>query len=73
MAETYKKYEDEGRIKEADALLDAKADIIGLESAAGTFRKQMGDLTKEERSIRSDPNLEPKEKRRLLDQIRQEK
>ena len=72
-AKTYNKYEEEGRTKEADALLDAKADIIGLESAAGNFRKQMGELTTDERSIRSDPKLDPKEKRRLLDEIRQEK
>ena len=72
-AETYKKYEDEGRVKEADALLDAKADIIGLESAAGTFRKQMGDLTQEERGVRSDPKMSPQEKRKRLDEIRQDK
>jgi len=72
-AETYKKYEDEGRVKEADALLDAKADIIGLESAAGTFRKQMGDLTQQERDVRSDPKMSPQEKRRRLDEIRQDK
>jgi tetratricopeptide (TPR) repeat protein len=71
--ETYDKYEEEGRYKEADALLDAKADIIGMSSFAGRFRKEMGELFKEERSIRSDPTMDPKEKRKLLDEIRQDK
>jgi hypothetical protein len=71
--ETYDKLEEEGRDREASAYLDAKADLIGLASAAGSFRQQMGQLTKEERAIKSDPNLSGPEKRRLLNEIRQDK
>jgi len=71
--ETYDKLEEEGRTREANAYLDAKADLIGLAPAAGSFRQQMGELTKQERAIKSDPDLSGSEKRRLLDEIRQDK
>lgn len=71
--ETWKKMEEEGRYKEADALLDAEADIIGLASLAGKFRKQIGDLTKQEREIKADPTMSAKEKREALDEIRRDK
>jgi hypothetical protein len=71
--ETWKKMEEEGRYKEADALLDAEADVIGLASLAGRFRQRMGELTKEERQIKADPTMSAKEKRQALDEIRQEK
>jgi hypothetical protein len=73
MKETYKKMEEEGRVKEADAYLDANADVIGLASLAGRFRKQMGELTKQEREIKADPSMTPQEKRKALDEIRQDK
>jgi hypothetical protein len=71
--ETWKKMEEEGRYKEADALLDAEADVIGLASLAGKFRQRMGDLTKQEREIKADPSMSAKEKRQALDEIRQDK
>jgi hypothetical protein len=71
--ETWKKMEEEGRYKEADALLDAEADVIGLASLAGKFRKQIGELTKQEREIKADPSMSAKEKRDALDEIRQDK
>jgi hypothetical protein len=71
--ETWKKMEEEGRYKEADALLDAEADVIGLASLAGKFRKQIGELTKQEREIKADPSMSAKEKREALDAIRQDK
>jgi uncharacterized membrane protein YukC len=33
----------------------------------------MGDLTKQERDIKSDPTMSAKEKRQALDEIRQDK
>ena len=71
--ETWKKMEEEGRVKEADAYLDANADVIALASLAGKFRKQMGELTKQEREIKADPTMTPEEKRKALDEIRQDK
>ena len=71
--QTYDKLEEEGRTKEANAYLDAKADLIGLATAAGSFRQKMGELTKQERAIKTDPGLSGPDKRRLLDDIRQEK
>jgi len=72
-AETWKKMEEEGRYKEADALLDAQADVIGLASLAGRFRKEMGELTKQEREIKADSSMSAQEKRKALDDIRQDK
>jgi hypothetical protein len=71
--QTYDKLESENRVREANAYLDAKADLIGLASLAGTFRQKMGELTKQERAIKSDPDLSGPEKRKMLDEIRQEK
>lgn len=71
--ETWKKMEEEGRVKEADAYLDANADVIALASLAGKFRKQMGELTKQEREIKADPTMSAEEKRKALDEIRQDK
>jgi len=71
--QTYDKLEGEGRAKEADAYLDAKADLIGLASVAGTFRQRMGELTKQERAVKSDPTLTGPQKREELDKIRQDK
>ena len=71
--QTYDKLEEEGRIKEANAYLDAKADLIGLATAAGTFRQKMGELTKEERAIKTNPSLSGEDKRQMLDKIRQDK
>jgi hypothetical protein len=71
--ETWKKMEEEGRYKEADALLNAEADLIGLASLAGRFRKQIGELTKDEREVKADPSLSAEQKRKELERIRKEK
>lgn len=71
--QTYDKLEEEGRTREASAYLDAKADLIALSSAAGTFRQKMGELTKQERAIKGDPYMSGPEKRKMLDDIRQQK
>jgi hypothetical protein len=71
--ETWKKLEEEGRYKEANALIDAEADVMGLASLAGAFRKKIGELTKDEREVKADPSLSAKQKREELERIRQEK
>jgi hypothetical protein len=71
--ETYNKMVEEGRDDEAQAYVDANADMIGMASFAGTFRKKMGDLTKAERRIRSDQNMSGAQKRAELDAIKQDK
>jgi hypothetical protein len=71
--ETYKKILDEGREQEAEAYMEANADMIAMGSMAGRFRKRMGDLTSQERLVRSDSSLSAGEKRELLDEIRKEK
>lgn len=70
---TYKKMVAEGREAEADAYLEANADMIAMGSFAGTFRKKMGDITNAERAIRSDNSLSAQEKREALDELRQVK
>jgi hypothetical protein len=70
---TYEKMIDEGREKEAEAYMDANADMIGMGTMAGRFRKQMGDLTRAERNVRSDSSLSGAQKRAELDAIRQDK
>lgn len=71
--ETYKKMVEEGREQEAEAYMDANADMIAMGTFAGKFRKKMGDLTKAERNVRSDGTLSGAEKRQALDEIRQMK
>jgi hypothetical protein len=71
--ETYNKLVEEGREKEADAYMEANADMIAMGTFAGKFRKKMGDLTKAERNIRADSSLNGAEKREALDEIRQAK
>jgi len=71
--QTYDKMMEEGREKEADAYATANADIIGMGTMAGSFRKKMGELTKAERNVRADSSLNGAEKRAELDAIRQDK
>lgn len=56
---------------QADKFLDKYIDKIDKVSAAGKFKKEMGDLNKEERMIRSDTSLTAAQKRAELDEIRQ--
>ena len=71
--ETYKKMVEEGREQEAEAYMDANADMIAMGTMAGKFRKKMGDLTKQERQIRADSTMTGGEKREALDEIKQMK
>jgi hypothetical protein len=70
---TYDKMIEEGREQEADAYVEANSDIIAMASFAGKFRKQMGELTKQERRIRADQTMTAQQKREELDSIRQDK
>lgn len=67
---TYKNLEDTDPEK-ADKFLDKYLDTLDKASAAGKFKKEMGDLNKEERMIRADTNLSAAQKRAELDEIRQ--
>lgn len=71
--QTYNKMKEENRLQEAEAYVEANADIIGMGSMAGRFRQKMGDLTRQERNIRANPGLTGAEKREMLDSIRQKK
>jgi hypothetical protein len=71
--QTYKKLEEEGRDADAEAYADRFADELSLAPLAGGFKQKMGQLAKEEREIKSDPNLSGPEKRRQLDEIRKER
>jgi hypothetical protein len=70
---TYNKLEEEGRESDAEAYADQFADLLSLAPLAGQFRQRMGELAKEEREVKADPNMAGAEKRRLLDEIRQER
>jgi hypothetical protein len=71
--QTHNKMLEEGRDKEAQAYLDANADMMGMSTMAGKFRQKMGELTKQERAVRSATGISGKEKREALDEIRQAK
>jgi hypothetical protein len=70
---TYNKLVEDGNEKGISKLLDAEADKLNLAPLAGAFRSRMGNLAKEERRIKSDPNMSAAEKRELLDMIKEEK
>jgi hypothetical protein len=71
--QTYDKMIEEGREKEADEYATANADMIGMGTIAGSFRKKMGELTKAERNVRADQTMSGGQKRAELDAIRQDK
>lgn len=64
---------NESSPEEADRFLEKNMAQLDNASAAGTFKKQMGDLNKEERQIRADGKLSSAQKRRELDEIKQMK
>ena len=57
----------------ADKYYDRNMRMLGLKSAAGLFKQQMGELNKQERAIRADTQLSGTEKRRELDELRKMK
>ena len=72
-AGTYEKMVAEHRDKEAEAFANKQADVLGLAPMAGNLRQRLGKLAKDEREVRNDPSMSPKEKRDLLDLIKQER
>ena len=71
--ETYKKLEEEGREADANSYADRFADELSLAPLAGGFKQRMGQLAKEEREVKSNPNMSGAQKRAELDAIRQER
>jgi hypothetical protein len=71
--QTYDKMLEEGREKEADDYATANADMMGMGTMAGSFRKKMGELTAAERNVRAATNMSGAQKRAELDVIRQDK
>jgi len=71
--QTYKKLEEEGRDEDAASYADRFADELSLAPLAGQFKQRMGELAKEERMIKSNPNMSGAQKRAELDAIRQDR
>lgn len=71
--QSYNNLVESGREEAADAFLTKKADLIGMATQAGAFRQKMGDLTKQEREVHAMTGVSGKEKREMLDMIKQEK
>jgi hypothetical protein len=67
---TYKRMLEENPEK-ADRFLEKNMNQIDQASAAGKFRKEMGDRNKYERQIRADTKMTAADKRKALDEIRQ--
>ena len=62
---------EESNPDEADRFLDKYLSTLDMASAAGKFKKEMGDINKEERLIRSDLKMTSAQKRAELDEIKQ--
>lgn len=72
-SDTYKGLVDSGETGKAQAFLQKNLPLMSLDGIAGDYRKDMGDLSKDERMIRGAPSLTAEEKTKLLAQIRQTK
>lgn len=70
---TYKTMLEEGHPKEAEAYLQAYEDKIVLGKLAPKFYKDMGQIAKAERAVKADEDMQPSEKRKELDALRQQK
>lgn len=69
---SYNKLLEDGMLKEAEQFAKENATLVGASSAAGAFRRQMGEYAKQIRAVQGDPGMTPKEKRDMIDAIRQE-
>lgn len=69
---TYDDLIKRGEYKRADAYLSENADRMALASLAGDYKQQIGKITQAERQIRG-IDMDPKEKREILDAMRQQK
>jgi nucleoid-associated protein YgaU len=70
---TYENYLESGRTEQAEEFMTKEADLIGMATFAGKFRKQMGDFAKLERMVRMSETMSAGQKRAELDAIRQAK
>jgi hypothetical protein len=68
---TYNNMMAEGRVEDADKYLTGVMDDIMLASAAGTFTQIMGEIAKLERIIKASTDMDPKEKKQQLKDLRQ--
>jgi hypothetical protein len=66
----YKDLVARGRQAEADAFAQNRAQLMDMDSAAGTFRQRMGELFKAEREVRIDPSLTQAQKNELIKDIK---
>ena len=66
---TYTKMVEEGRLNEANALLQRRGDEFLQSELAKEFKNNMNELTKAERAIQ-ETKMPPDEKRKQLDEIR---
>jgi hypothetical protein len=69
---SYKKLIEEGEFDAAQEYLKKNLPDISMASFAGSFRQQMGQITKAERAIKAAPEkvMSPDEKRKQLDDLR---
>jgi hypothetical protein len=67
---TFKQLE-ESNPDEAERFLDKYLTTLDMASAAGKFKKEMGEINKEERLIRSDREMTSAQKRAELDELKQ--
>ena len=70
--ETYEDMLDKGRTADATAYLNRNINEMALASVAGSFRQEMGEITKYERDVRNS-TMTPDQKRKALDEVRQAK
>ena len=68
---TYNNMMAEGRVEDAEKYVTGVMDDIMLASAAGTFTQIMGEMAKLERIIKASTDMDPKEKKQQLDDLRQ--
>ncbi len=68
---TYNNMMAEGRVEDAEKYLKGVMDDIMLASAAGTFTQIMGEIAKLERIIKASTDMDPKEKKQQLEDLRQ--
>jgi hypothetical protein len=69
---TYKRLIEEGKLQEAEDYVKKNISDVGMAKYAGSFRQQMGEITKTERAIKALPatQMSPSEKRKQLDELR---
>lgn len=69
---TYKKLLEEGKVEQAEAYVNANANLLALGSFIGSFKQRMGELAKQKRMIESLPasSMDAATKREIIDEIK---